>query len=127
MSNDTHTLEQLQAHAARPAAEARVNVRSFMDVMKLKQPAPTPQPPAEGGAGVNAAKAWQDAISGRAPQFIGLSNTQDAARQWMGQAFQSEEERARKDALKATVSAVQIERAAVLATGVMRGEEGTKP
>ena len=87
MSNDTHTLEQLQAHAARPAAEARVNVRSFMDVMKLKQPAPTPQPPAEGGAGANAAQAFQDAISGRSPQFIGLSDTRAAAAQWQGQAF----------------------------------------
>ena len=87
MGNDTHTLEQLQSHAARPAAEPRANVKDFNALMRAAAPTPAKLPPAEGGAGANAAQAFQDAISGRAPQFIGLSNTQDAARQWQGQAF----------------------------------------
>ena len=72
--------------------------------------APAAMPPAEGGAGVNAAQAYQDAISGRAPQFIGLADTADAARQWLQQPFLDPREadvRERVAAGKAAVAAAK--------------------
>ena len=73
---------------------------------------PAVMPAPEGGSGVNAAQAFQDAISGRAPQFIGLADTQDAARQWLSQSFMDPAEagvRERVAAGKAAVAAAKAE------------------
>jgi hypothetical protein len=53
----------------------------FMAVMRLKQPAPAKLPPAESG-GVDAARAWHDAISGRALQHLDVVDRAAAAAAW---------------------------------------------
>ena len=81
---------------------------------------PATMPPPEGGR-VDAAKIWQDAISGRGKE-PSWADTQAAATSWLQQPFVTAEERARKDALKAIVPAAQIDRAADVAAGVSPNE-----
>lgn len=59
----------------------------FNTIMQNMVTRPDPRlamPPAEGGTR-NAGQVYQDAISGRAPQFIGLAETKGAAESWLGQ------------------------------------------
>jgi len=114
MTNDNHTLDQLQAHPARPAAEPRATVRTFNALMRAQAPTPSRMPPAEGGA-VNAAQAWKDAISGRAPQFTGQIDSRAAASQWLGQTFVSDEENARKAIVEKALAERDARLAAVAA------------
>lgn len=81
---------------------------------------PATMPEADGGR-VDAAAAWRNAIDGKSNGPVGY-DTVAAAKTWMSQPFVSDEERARKEALKAIVRPAQIEAAAVLATGVSANE-----
>lgn len=75
--------------------------------MRADEPTPNRMPPAEGGA-VDAAGKWQDAISGRAPQFTGLQDTKAAADSWLKQPFTTQSERDAKAAADVAAAAAQF-------------------
>jgi hypothetical protein len=82
MSHQLHdTSAMLEARPSRPHGETRVVASDFMAVMRMAQPAPAKLPPAESG-GVDAARIWQDAISGRAPQQLDAVDRVAAAASW---------------------------------------------
>lgn len=58
---------------------------NFLDLIRAEQPAPAQMPAMDGTA--DPLTAWRAVISGHGPQFLGLSDTQVAARQWLNQPF----------------------------------------
>ena len=57
---------------------------TFNEAMRMPAPKPAVMPPAEGGAGAEALRAWLDAIEGKAAAPT-LSDTRGAAAQWQAQ------------------------------------------
>lgn len=95
---------------------------SFLDVMRgpMYGPGgPAVQPPAD-QTGVDRAKIWQDAISGRAPQAHLDYDRVGAAKTWMNQPFLDATEKARK-------AIVDQARAADLAAGASANERSAAP
>jgi hypothetical protein len=64
-------------------------MKSFIDAMN-EAPAPLQHMPAMNGD-TDVAKAWQDAVSGRAPER-GFADTRAAAKTWLNQPFGTDAE-----------------------------------